>query len=559
MDPTTQERRERVLAALADPGFTPGRRDLPILLEQLAREPKARRARVTERAILRMGAPVEDALLRALARDDAAPARLRQRLIRVLARLPQAEERPTVRAALTRRLEDPEVIVRRAAALALGKLAAPASAEADALLQLARRSSAEERARPELVRACVEALGKCGGDDALAWMATLDARAAADPELARLREQAALRIKRTSRRDDEPTRLDDRRAPPEPVDVIARCRPGLSDILKEELEALCGDARALDSSRVLTRLRGPLRALWGARSMLSFAFPLPVDATITGAPGTIQDAALAALGAPRTRALVETWTEGQAKFRVAWARGGSRRAETWALAAAVSRALPWFPNDPTQSPWELVIDDARGPRDARFELRPRGLEDPRFAYRVDDVPAASHPTIAAALARVSGASPDDIVWDPFAGSGLELIERGLLAPYRRLIGSDLDDDALTVARRNLEAAGVTKFELRRADARRYQPGRNQVTSIITNPPMGRRVARGDIGPLLDEFLVHAAGLLAPGGRLTWLSPLPKRTRRVCEAEGLTLERASQVDMGGFTVELQRWRKRRGHR
>ena len=38
----------------------------------------------------------------------------------------------------------------------------------------------------------------------------------------------------------------------------------------------------------------------------------------------------------------------------------------------------------------------------------------------------------------SGARADDVVWDPFVGSGTELVERALAGPYARLLGSDTD-------------------------------------------------------------------------------------------------------------------------
>src|SRR5947207_4079330 len=58
-----------------------------------------------------------------------------------------------------------------------------------------------------------------------------------------------------------------------------------------------------------------------------------------------------------------------------------------------------------------------------------------FRSRVADVAAASHPTIAAALARVAGTAPDEVVWDPFCGSGAELVERGRLGSAR-LLGTE---------------------------------------------------------------------------------------------------------------------------
>ena len=77
---------------------------------------------------------------------------------------------------------------------------------------------------------------------------------------------------------------------------------------------------------------------------------------------------------------------------------------------------PELVNDPTASLWEAVVVEK--PRVA-VEVWPRGLGDPRFAYRRAYVPASSHPTLAAALARVGGVRADDVVWDPFVGAGTE--------------------------------------------------------------------------------------------------------------------------------------------
>src|SRR5205823_12588543 len=93
------------------------------------------------------------------------------------------------------------------------------------------------------------------------------------------------------------------------------------------------------------------------------------------------------------------------------------------------------------------------------ELWPRGILDPRFAYRKHTLAASSHPTIAAALARAGGVRADDVVWDPFVGSAMELIERARLGPYGALYGTDTDAGALARARDNVGAAGVARREL----------------------------------------------------------------------------------------------------
>jgi 23S rRNA G2445 N2-methylase RlmL len=238
------------------------------------------------------------------------------------------------------------------------------------------------------------------------------------------------------------------------------------------------------------------------------------------------------------------------RYRLAWAEGGRRRATTWEVTRAVAARAPALVNDPTSSNWEVVA--TAGEREVQLDLAPRGLVDPRFAWRKGDVPAASHPTVAAALARVANPLDGDVVWDPFAGSGAELVECGLLARCA-LFGSDTEARALAIARDNLSAAGLDA-RLERQDA--LDPAPRGVTLVITNPPMGRRASRGEaVAELLDAFVAHAAGSLARGGRLVWMAPWPRRSRVAAERAGLSLEWARTVDMGGFDAELQRWRRR----
>jgi 23S rRNA G2445 N2-methylase RlmL len=170
------------------------------------------------------------------------------------------------------------------------------------------------------------------------------------------------------------------------------------------------------------------------------------------------------------------------------------------------------------------------------------------------VPASSHPTLAAALARFAGARPDDVVWDPFVGAATELIERARLGPVRALFGTDADEAALDRARANLAAAGVAA-ELRLADARTFAPPLAP-TLILTNPPMGRRVLdRHRTGELYRDFLAHAAALLPGGGRLVWISPRGDETLGYATPLGLRCTYRQRVDMAGFWAELQSFVKR----
>ena len=522
-----------VKQAILDPGFTPRGSDAGPLLALMAEGGDL--AGPAERALVRMGAA---ATPRALAQAGASAAADRAAVMRLLGRLAAVAPDPAIEGALVAGLDDVEERVRRAAAGALGR-ARPSEAEQALTAALARETSASVR------RAMLEALGKVGGEVARASLAGEAARA--DPDTERERARAMLMVTRTMARSTPSTIVADRRASP-PVRVVLRCRSGLEEILQDELPPEL-DPRIRrnppEGRCVEVMLQGAPIDLFAARTFLSLGFPLePVH--VEG--GDVGAAVVASLTSPAALAVLRHWTEGPLRFRLSLRAGGKRRSEVWRVAAEVSERVPDLVNDPTGSPWEAEVYEARGV--LRVELVP-AIADPRFTYRKGDVPAASHPTIAAALVRVAGVRPDDVVWDPFVGSGTELCERAFAGKYDRLMGSDLEPRALEVARGNLEAAGVKDVVLLEGNAATLRPPGPAPTLIITNPPLGRRVQRSAaLGPTLDRFVSNVADVMAKGGRLVWISPFPGRTRDIGAARGLTLKLAREVDMGGFAAEMQ---------
>jgi tRNA G10 N-methylase Trm11 len=123
-----------------------------------------------------------------------------------------------------------------------------------------------------------------------------------------------------------------------------------------------------------------------------------------------------------------------------------------------------------------------------------------------------------------------------------------------MVGSDIDPRALSAARENLDGAGVTRCELVRGDALTFAPP--GVTLILTNPPMGRRVARdGSISALLERFVSHAAGVLPRGGRMVWLSVLDRRTESAAHRAGFDVAPGPDIDLGGFSARVQVFSRR----
>lgn len=521
---------------LARASFTPGQRDAPALVDLVVagEDPTAERAAA---ALAGLGDAGRRAIVARLAGDDPHPDEdatelsdgATARLVGALGLLARRGD-DEARAAVIARTRASASRVRRAAIVALGKLGGEAGEAARAAV-FARWDA--DDVTPDERRALAEALGKLGGDDAIERLRALDA--GADAELTRRRDRALLMADRTAKRD-APSEVAIDVDPPAPLVVRLRCKPGLGVLLVEDLAARGFSPAPHGDAAADVRLTRAWSALLASRLWERAAIRVPLASVD---PAGIVDA----LTAPVVRALLQAWTRGPIRWRLGFAHG-HKRAVVWNVAKEVAARAPELINDPRQTTWDVLVGS-----DA-LELAPRRFEDPRFAWRVATVPAASHPTVAAALAYVAGARQGDRVWDPFVGSGAELIERTRLGTYGTLVGTDLDDKALAAAQLNLAAAHVDAT-LVKADARTHDPG--VVDLIITNPPLGSRV-QVDAAGLLVAALPSFARALAPGGRLVWITPAPKQTTKVAENLGLRRTRALAVDLGGVRGHLERWER-----
>lgn len=527
-----------------DPGYTPGIKDLAALLDLFEGDDDDL-ARATERAVLRIETRhTARSIAETLARVKEAKRPARGRLARLVGRLAASasDDGSTVnatnaaRAWLLEALADDDIKTRHTAARALGNLRHE-GAEARAAVEAALLAAWDAARGDDDRRSIGEALGKIGSK-------------AARDRLAGTR--AALIIDRTAARET-PGAIDLAKAMSTPIAVRFHARSGLEVLVAEEL----GDEwrpRVAGPGLVDARLTGPLARAAAIRTAEKLGFPLdPVQVK----EGDLASSIVAAILQPRSMSILRAFTRTDGapiRFRLAWVRGGHRRALTWQCAELVARATKELVNDPTESTWEIAVDDL----DDRvvIELVPRGYDDERFSYRKSTLPASSHPTIAAALARLAHTArknDDEVVWDPFVGAAAELVERAKLGSCAKLIGTDTEQSAIDAARTNLAAAGIQGAQIERTDGTTYEP--RHVGTIITNPPMGRRVQRGSHVELLGRFVEHAVRVLVPNGVLVWAAPEPRRLHESAARSGLVVERSLTVDMGGFPAELTVHRKR----
>jgi 23S rRNA G2445 N2-methylase RlmL len=521
----------RLLQRIAEVGFTASSRDLAGLAGIVARGDEVERTRAL-RAIRSVQGSVGARLGAALAGlDDEARVEVLDALRKgAVAAQPDAK----LDAALIALLGDASTRVRRLAARWLGERGGD---EARAGLRGALSAAARADDRRSLLRA-------------LAPLGALS-----EPEIVELhalgQERASLVARRATASPAQRVTPGDVPRSREPVTLVWRCRRGLEEIVASEIRARLG-LGSLEPTLAGVVARGvsvdPREALT-VRTASTVAFELgrahdheAIFSLLRGAEG-VKLARWLGLEQPR--------------FRVEWVDelGRPRRADArtaWAFAAAFPGDGSGFVNDPRRSDVTLRIEE-HGARRVLVEPSESLELDGRFAYRRADVPAASFPPIAAALVRVTTPHPDDIVWDPFVGSGLELCERALFGPARGLHGTDVDPAAIAKARANLAQAlsNGPPPTLVVGDFRRHVV--ENLSVVVTNPPMGRRVLEGrDLERLMVDLVETASRALVPGGRLVLLSPRPRASARVAEARGLEQAVETCVDLGGFDAWLQRF-------
>lgn len=138
-------------------------------------------------------------------------------------------------------------------------------------------------------------------------------------------------------------------------------------------------------------------------------------------------------------------------------------------------------------------------------------------YKREHLPASLRPTVAAAMSLLSRPTEQDIVLDPLCGAGTILIERGLMESYDRLIGGDISDEALLMARRNARTAEVG-MTLRIWDARELSLDDASVTRIITNLPFGKQIGTPEENNALYAALINQFDrVLTPDGLMVTLT------------------------------------------
>jgi tRNA (guanine6-N2)-methyltransferase len=180
------------------------------------------------------------------------------------------------------------------------------------------------------------------------------------------------------------------------------------------------------------------------------------------------------------------------------------------------------------------------------------------AYKVEHQPASLRPTIAAAMVRLAGAGPGDVVLDPMCGAGTILAEQIELSKIRKagrieVWGGDREMSMLRAAASNLHRVGPAM--LVNWDATRLPLPGERVDRIVCNPPFGKQLSSPEeIGPLYRNTLREFNRVLRPGGRAVFLVSEPDVLREAIKPHRWQPSRQMRVEVLGQPASISVWQK-----
>jgi 23S rRNA G2445 N2-methylase RlmL len=181
-------------------------------------------------------------------------------------------------------------------------------------------------------------------------------------------------------------------------------------------------------------------------------------------------------------------------------------------------------------------------------------------YKLEHRPASLRPTVAAALVRLGGARPGQVVLDPMCGAGTILAEQ-LAAAERsrggiRACGGDLDAGAVRAAAANLRKLG--RPLLARWDARRLPLASGEVDHILSNPPFGKQLASPEeVGPLYRAMVAEYDRVLRPGGQAVLLVSDSSALRQAAQQVSWKAHQRLPIRVLGQSASITVWRKPAG--
>lgn len=178
-------------------------------------------------------------------------------------------------------------------------------------------------------------------------------------------------------------------------------------------------------------------------------------------------------------------------------------------------------------------------------------------YKLDHMAASLRPTIAAAMVRLAGAHPGDLVLDPMCGAGTILAEQSAVfgrahAQSMKLIGGDIEMEALRRTQSNL--LSFPTMPLLRWDATRLPLANQTISHIISNPPFGKQIGKPEeMGDLYIRMVREYQRVLRPGGKAVLLVSEFPLLKRAAENRRWKLQKKYDVRVLGQRAVISLWK------
>ena len=180
------------------------------------------------------------------------------------------------------------------------------------------------------------------------------------------------------------------------------------------------------------------------------------------------------------------------------------------------------------------------------------------AYKVEHQPASLRPTIAAAMVRLAGAAPGEVLLDPMCGAGTILAEQIELSKLRKagrveVRGGDQDMSMVRAAASNLYKVGPAM--LAHWDATRLPLATESVDRVVMNPPFGKQLASPEeIGPLYRAAAKEFNRVLRSGGKAVLLVADADALRTALQPHRWQAIRQLKVEVLGQGATIGVWQK-----
>jgi tRNA (guanine10-N2)-dimethyltransferase len=148
----------------------------------------------------------------------------------------------------------------------------------------------------------------------------------------------------------------------------------------------------------------------------------------------------------------------------------------------------------------------------KAEVEISSFQRRRAQFRPFTSPITLHPKLARALVNLSAIKKDEILLDPFCGTGGILIEAGLIGAH--IIGSDIEQKMIDGCKKTFEFYKMKDVRLHCCDIGEIHRYVSLVDAVVTDFPYGKSTTtKGeDITRLYDRAFASLSSLLKKKGR-----------------------------------------------